>query len=132
MRRVQVPRQHATSQHVDVARDLEQRLAGVVARRLASVRASLRLSLLHLNAAAVALAIIFSLAAPWLANRQLASASTAAQVKHARSYDPLSVDALLELAALETANGSPSNALQHYKDAVSLEPENARPWYELG
>jgi O-Antigen ligase/Tetratricopeptide repeat len=91
-----------------------------------------RRPLLALAAATVALAIIYSLAAPWLANRQLASASTAAQVKHARSYDPLSVDALLELAALETANGNPSSALRHYKDAVSLEPENARPWYELG
>ena len=55
-----------------------------------------------------------------------------AQVKHARSYDPLSVDALLELAALEAATGNPSSALQHYTDAVKLEPENARASYELG
>ena len=55
-----------------------------------------------------------------------------AQVKHARSYDPLSVDALLELAALEAANGNPSSALQHYVDAVKLEPENAQASYELG
>ena len=91
-----------------------------------------RRPILALVAAAVALAIVYSLAAPWLANRQLASASTVAQVKHARSYDPLSVDALLELAALEAATGNPSGALQHYTDAVKLEPENAQALYELG
>jgi O-antigen ligase len=91
-----------------------------------------RRPVLALAAAAVALAIVYSLAAPWLANRQLATASTVAQVKHARSYDPLSVDALLELAALEAANGNPSGALQHYTDAVKLEHENAPALYELG
>jgi hypothetical protein len=78
---------------------------------------------------AVALACVYSLAAPWLAQRQLATATTAAQVKHARTYDPLSVDALLELAAFET---DPASALQHYTDAVKLEPENADAWFELG
>jgi O-antigen ligase len=91
-----------------------------------------RRPVLALAAAAVALAIVYSLAAPWLANRQLASASTVAQVKHARSYDPLSVDALLELAALEVASGNPSGALQHYTEAVKLEHENAQALYELG
>ena len=105
-------------------------IAGCLVARRRPERA--RRPLLAFAAAAVALAIVYSLAAPWLANRQLASASTVAQVKHARSYDPLSVDALLELAALEAANGNPSSALQHYADAVKLEPENARASYELG
>ena len=105
-------------------------LAGCLVARPRPERA--RRPVLALAAAAVALAIVYSLAAPWLANRQLASASTVAQVKHARSYDPLSVDALLELAALEAANGNPSSALQHYTDAVKLEPENAQASYELG
>jgi tetratricopeptide (TPR) repeat protein len=43
----------------------------------------------------------------------------------------LSVDALLELAAFETAR-DPRSALVHYRDAVTLEPENAEAWYELG
>jgi hypothetical protein len=64
-----------------------------------------------------------------LAQRHLATAPTAAQVKHARAYDPLSVDALLELAALEP---DPASALQHLNDAVKLEHENAEAWYELG
>jgi hypothetical protein len=105
-------------------------LAGCLVARPRPERA--RRPLLALAAAAVALAITYSLAAPWLANRQLASASTAAQVKHARSYDPLSVDALLELATFEAVSGNPSSALQHYRDSVKLEPENARTWYELG
>jgi len=105
-------------------------LAGCLVARPRPERA--RRPVLALAAAAVALAIVYSLAAPWLANRQLASASTVAQVKHARSYDPLSVDALLELAALEAATGNPSSALQHYTDAVTLEPENAQALYELG
>lgn len=88
-----------------------------------------RRPLLAACAVAVALASVYSLAAPWLAQRQLATATTAAQVKHARTYDPLSVDALLELAAFET---DPATALQHYTDAVKLEPENAVAWFELG
>jgi hypothetical protein len=105
-------------------------VAGCLVARRRPERA--RRPVLALAAAVVALAIVYSLAAPWLANRQLASASTVAQVNHARSYDPLSVDALLELAALEVANGNPSGALQHYTDAVKLEHENPQALYELG
>jgi hypothetical protein len=90
-----------------------------------------RRPLLAVCAVAVALAAVYSITAPWLAQRQLASASTAAQVKHARTYDPLSVVALLELAAFETAT-SPPSALGHYLDAVKLEPENAEAWFQLG
>jgi O-antigen ligase len=90
-----------------------------------------RRPLLAACAVAVALAAVYSITAPWLAQRQLASASTVAQVKHARTYDPLSVEALLELAAFETAP-SPQSALGHYLDAVKLEPENAEAWFQLG
>jgi hypothetical protein len=93
--------------------------------------ATVRRPLLAACAVAVALAVVYSLTAPWLAQRQLASASTVAQVKHARTFDPLSVDALLELAALETATNA-SSALGHYRDAVKLEPENAEAWFQLG
>ena len=101
----------------------------MLARPAAPVTA--RRPLLAACAVAVALAVVYSLTAPWLAQRQLATASTVAQVEHARTYDPLSVDALLELAALETPTNAPS-ALRHYRDAVKLEPENSEAWYYLG
>ena len=75
-----------------------------------------------------AFAAIYSLSAPWLAQRQLASASTLAQVKHAHSYDPLSTDVLTEEAAFET----PVRAQRLYRDALALEPENSNLWLELG
>jgi O-antigen ligase/polysaccharide polymerase Wzy-like membrane protein len=82
-------------------------------------------------ALAVAAAGIYSLAAPWLAQRTLAK-GTVAGAEQAHAYDPLSVDALLEWAAFEDAAGHVLHAERLYRDAVSLEPENAEPWYELG
>jgi hypothetical protein len=76
-------------------------------------------------------AAIYSLAAPWLAQRDLANATTLAQVKRAHTYDPLSTDALTEWAAFETAV-DPNRALQLYRDAVSLEPQNDATWTALG
>jgi hypothetical protein len=91
-----------------------------------------RRTLLAAAAVAVALAAIYSLSAPWLSDRQLARASTAAEVKRAHSTNPLSVDALLEYATFEDALGNVDQAGKLYNDAVSLEPENARTWYALG
>jgi Tfp pilus assembly protein PilF len=75
---------------------------------------------------------VYSLAAPWLAQRRLASASTAAQVKQAHSYDPLSTDALTEWAAFEDGAGRLQQAADLYRRAVSLEPQNSETWYALG
>jgi hypothetical protein len=91
-----------------------------------------RRPLLALAGVAVALAGVYSLAAPWLAERQLARADTLAEVKRAHSYDPLSVDALLEWASYEEAAGSVEQAVSLYHDATVLEPENADTWYQLG
>jgi O-antigen ligase len=91
-----------------------------------------RRTLLAVAAVAVALAAVYSLAAPWLADRQLATAATAADVKRAHSTNPLSVDALLEYAAFVDAQGNLEQASTLYNDAVRLEPENARTWYALG
>jgi len=74
---------------------------------------------------------IYSLAAPYLAQRQLANASTLAAVKTAHAYDPLSTDVLTEWADFE-ALANPARAEQLYHDAVSLEPENANLWFEFG
>ncbi|HZR95733.1 MAG TPA: O-antigen ligase family protein [Gaiellaceae bacterium] len=91
-----------------------------------------RRPLLALAAAAVALAVVYSLAAPWLSDRQVAAASTPSGWKRAHTYDPLAVDPLLDWAAYEEATGQLERAASLYADATKLEPENARTWYELG
>jgi hypothetical protein len=90
-----------------------------------------RRPLLAAGAVLVALGAIYSLGAPWLAQRQLTTATTLAQVKRAHAYDPLSTDVLTEWAAFEEA-GNPVRAQQLYRDAISLEPENATVWFEYG
>jgi Tfp pilus assembly protein PilF len=90
------------------------------------------LRLFSVGAVLVALAGVYSLGAPWLAQRQLASAATAAAAKRAHSYDPLSTDALTEWAAFEDAGGHTRRAEQLYEQAVSLEPENSETWWALG
>ncbi len=109
-------------------------LAGaLVARRApAAAAAPRRRPLLAACAVAFALAGIYSLAAPWLAERELASAATAADAKQARAYDPFSVEARWLEAAFEDADGHPLRAARLYRDAVDLEPENAQTWYALG
>jgi hypothetical protein len=106
-------------------------LAGALVAQPVAERAPRR-TLLAAAAVAVALAAVYSLAAPWLADRQLAKAATAAEVKRAHSYNPLSVDVLLEYATFEDAQGNIEQADSLYRDAVGLEPENARTWYALG
>lgn len=98
--------------------------------RAAPQRASRR-PLVAVAAVAFALAGIYSLAVPWLAQRELPAASLA-QAKSAHSYDPLSVNALMDLAAYEDAAGHRVRAAGLYRDAVALEPENPETWYELG
>ncbi len=86
-----------------------------------------------LAAAAVlfSLGAIYSLAAPWLAQRDLATAASIPQLKRAHGYDPLSTDVLTEWAAFEEVV-DPARAGQLYRDAVSLEPENSVVWFEFG
>jgi hypothetical protein len=90
----------------------------------------------------VALAVVFSLAAPWLASRKVDDAFAALResqpsralddAKAAKSLNPLSIDPLLAQAAAEEVRGDQEEALRAYQDAVRLQPENPRPWYELG
>jgi hypothetical protein len=91
-----------------------------------------RRPLLAAGVVVVALASIYSLAAPWLAQRQLASATTVADVKRAHGYDPLSTSALSEWAAFEDGAGHTSRAEQLYRKEVALEPQNSETWYDLG
>ena len=78
-------------------------------------------------AALFALAAVYSLAAPYLAQRDLVNL-TAASAKRAHSFDPLSTDALTDWAAFE----SPTRAEQLYRDALALEPQNSNLWFEAG
>jgi O-antigen ligase len=100
-------------------------LGGVlVAREPAQAGAPVRRPLLALGAAVFALGCVYSLAAPWLAQRALA----ANEFQRARSYDPLSTDALVDLAYVAPTN---AQALQYFSKAVSLEPTNGAVWFEL-
>jgi O-antigen ligase len=101
-----------------------QRDGGAAARR--------RRPLLALGALLFALAGVYSLAAPWLAQRQLATAVNATDAKRAHNYDPLSTDALIDWAAFEEGVGQLRRAEQLYRDAVALEPQSSETWYALG
>jgi tetratricopeptide (TPR) repeat protein len=106
-------------------------VAGALAASPAAAAAPRRV-LLALAAVAVALAGVYSLAAPWLAERTLASATSAADVKRAHAYDPLSVEVLTDWAAFAEGSGNLVEANRRYTDATTLEPENAEAWYQLG
>lgn len=102
-------------------------VAGLVLGRRGS-GAPVRRPLVAVAAVLVALGGVYSLAAPWLAQRSLA----AANFRQAHSYDPLSIEALSGWAAEEDAAGNTPHALQLYREEVALEPENGSTWYDLG
>jgi O-antigen ligase len=106
-------------------------VGALVARSRVSDTGGVRHLTLGFASLVVALAAVYSLAAPYLAQRQLASAATLPQVKRAHAFDPLSTDVLTEWAAFESVT-DPARAAQLYRDAVSLEPENATVWFEYG
>ena len=87
---------------------------------------------LALAAVLFALGGVYSLAAPWLAQRQLATAVDAADAKRAHSYDPLSTEVLTDWAAFEDGAGHLRQAEKLYRRAVSLEPQSGETWYALG
>ncbi|MEN3340845.1 MAG: hypothetical protein V7644_249 [Actinomycetota bacterium] len=84
--------------------------------------------LLAAGAAVGAVAAVYSLAAPWLAQRELA----AGHWQRAHSYDPLSTAALTDWAAAEEGAGRLARAASLYRRAVSLEPQSSDTWYALG
>jgi O-antigen ligase len=91
-----------------------------------------RRPLVAVAAVLVALAGVYSLAAPWLAQRTLATATTASEFSRAHGYDPLSIEVLSDWAAVEAVQGRLAKALKLYRDEVALEPENGTTWYDLG
>jgi O-Antigen ligase len=109
-------------------------VAGALVGRRAPEPATMRARhpLLAVGAVLVALAVVYSLAAPWLSDRELARATTIADFKRAHTYNPFSTFALSDWAALEDATGNLRKAAQLYRQEVSLEPQSGSTWYDLG
>ena len=117
-------------------------LAGALVGRAApSPRAAAgRRPLLAAACVVFALGAFYSLAAPWLAQRELDSATSAlgrsdlagaiSHAKRAHSWDPLSTSVLLDWAAFE--DDAPLQAQDLYRKAVSLEPQSSEVWFALG
>jgi hypothetical protein len=88
------------------------------------------------GAGALALAAVFSLASPWLADRKLEDALTARSgaeriraAKEAHSLNPFAVEPLLIWA-----NAEPDipEAKEVFRKATRIQPENPQVWYEFG
>ena len=78
-------------------------------------------------ALAVALAVVYSLAAPWLSDRQLAHATTIAQFKRAHTYDPLSTFDALRLGRARGRDGDLRRAARALpQDGVTRAGERQR------
>jgi hypothetical protein len=93
------------------------------------------------GAALLALASIASLAAPWLATREVENAYGAIArgdagaavdaADDARRLNPLAIEPLFAAAAAEEERGRNQAALELYVKAVELQPKNSQTWYEL-
>jgi len=59
-------------------------------------------------------------------------AAAVTQARSARSLDPVSVEPLLAEGLADERRGRSKAARRLYLDAVALQPENWRTWYELG
>ena len=115
--------------------------AGVLAAAGRPVRTSAR-PLAAVAAVALALAAAVSVVTPWLAERSVRDvgealdrgdlAAAADSADRARSLDPLALAPLFARARVEEARGDSGAALDTYRDAVRLQPENPETWYELG
>jgi hypothetical protein len=95
-----------------------------------------------LTAGALVATALGSLAAPWLAEREVESAyvaldrgdldAAASRAKDAAALNPLAVEPLHVHAAAEELRGDLATAERLYADAVELQPRNPETWYELG
>ena len=94
------------------------------------------------GAAAVAIASLYSLAAPWAADRRLDAAYRAIEdgdlpaavdeAQRSRSLNPLSVEPLFARGYVEEARGQFDVARDAYATAIEVQPENREAWYRLG
>jgi tetratricopeptide (TPR) repeat protein len=108
-------------------------------------RATLTDGVVAVAGLALSLGVVYSLAAPWLADRRLGAAISAAEkgnvagwiaaAKEAHSLNPLSVDPLFYWASGETAHQTRASRIEAgrlYQQATQLEPRNPDTWYQLG
>ena len=89
--------------------------------------------------AVLALAVLYSVTSPWLAENRITAANDAiernkpglalTEARSAHAFNPLSTDALFVEALVEPDN---TKALQLYRRARDLEPTNPETWYQLG
>jgi hypothetical protein len=103
------------------------------------VRLGARRGVLAVAAGAFAAAALYSLASPWLAARRVDDAYAAlgrndpaaavADARSAHNLNPVSLDALLAWGAAEAARGDVAAAGRLYTRAISIQPDNWRPWY---
>ncbi len=92
--------------------------------------------------AALALAGVYSLAAPWLADRRIDDAYRAINrgdlalaadnARQARTLNPTSVEPLFALGFIQDALGQFDQAREYYARATEVQPENRETWFQLG
>jgi tetratricopeptide (TPR) repeat protein len=115
---------------------------GVLLAAGRSARVRTREPFWAVGAILVAAVSLFSLAAPWLAAREVENAyeevdrseirAAVDSAKRAKTLNPLAVEPLFALAAAEEARGADRAALLRYVEAVELQPLNWQTWFELG
>jgi hypothetical protein len=91
---------------------------------------------------ALALAGVYSLSAPWLADRRIDDAYRAInqgdlalaadKARQARTLNPTSVEPLFALGFIQDALGQFFYARQYYARATEVQPENRETWFQLG
>jgi tetratricopeptide (TPR) repeat protein len=109
--------------------------AGLPARRPPGLFAAM-------GAVALAVAAIVSIATPWLADRELRHVNVALDrgdleaaadaVQRARSLDPLSLQPVFADARVAEQRRREVAALQAYREATRLQPDNPESWLQLG
>ena len=95
-----------------------------------------------LAAGGVALAVVSSLALPWLGERWTRQAEDAALAgrpakavalaKRARAADPVSIEPLFAQALAEETRGNLGDAAALFERATEVQPRNPQPWAWLG
>ncbi len=91
---------------------------------------------------ALALAGVYSISAPWLADRRIDDAYRAINegdlalavdnARQARTLNPTSVEPLFALGFVQDALGQFDRAREYYARATEVQPENRETWFQLG
>jgi hypothetical protein len=83
----------------------------------------------------VAVAVVLSFAAPYIAQRKVDEAIASGNPElaaQAHSWNPVSIVPLQTQAAIEESLGYTLKALQLYEEAVNTQPDNPEAWVQLG